>query len=86
GHGLDVPGEVDGGPQGIIPPGGQRSVTWNVDQPAAPCWFHPHQHGKTGRQVAMGQAGLVAIEDDEILTLMLPNQRCLGDFPAVVQE
>ena len=34
-HGLEVPGEVDGGPQGIIPPGGKRSVTLNVDQPAA---------------------------------------------------
>lgn len=44
-HGLEVPGEVDGGPQGIIPPGGKRSVTLNVDQPAATCWFHPHQHG-----------------------------------------
>ncbi len=30
-HGLEVPGEVDGGPQGIIPPGGKRSVTLNVD-------------------------------------------------------
>lgn len=45
-HGLEVPGEVDGGPQGIIPPGGKRSVTLNVDQPAATCWFHPHQHGQ----------------------------------------
>lgn len=72
-HGLEVPGEVDGGPQGIIPPGGKRSVTLNVDQPAATCWFHPHQHGKTGRQVAMGLAGLVVIEDDEILKLMLPK-------------
>ncbi|HBE0094633.1 TPA: multicopper oxidase domain-containing protein, partial [Shigella sonnei] len=53
-HGLEVPGDVDGGPQGIIPPGGKRTVTLNVDQPAATCWFHPHQHGKTGRQVAMG--------------------------------
>ena len=26
-HGLEVPGEVDGGPQGIIPPGGKRSVS-----------------------------------------------------------
>ncbi|MFP1590780.1 multicopper oxidase domain-containing protein [Escherichia coli] len=48
-------------------------MTLNVDQPAATCWFHPHQHGKTGRQVAMGLAGLVVIEDDEILKLMLQN-------------
>ena len=26
-HGLEVPGEVDGGPQGIIKAGGKRSVT-----------------------------------------------------------
>jgi FtsP/CotA-like multicopper oxidase with cupredoxin domain len=27
-HGLEVPGEVDGGPQGIIKAGGTRSVTF----------------------------------------------------------
>lgn len=85
-HGLEVPGEVDGGPQGIIPPGGKRSVTLNVDQPAATCWFHPHQHGKTGRQVAMGLAGLVVIEDDEILKLMLPKQWGIDDVPVIVQD
>ena len=58
-HGLEVPGEVDGGPQGIIKAGGTRSVTFTPDQRAATCWFHPHQHGKTGHQVAMGLAGLV---------------------------
>ena len=34
-------------------------------QRAATCWFHLHQHGKTGRQVAMGLAGLVLISDEE---------------------
>ena len=60
-HGLEIPGEVDGGPQGIIPAGGKRSVTFTPDQRAATCWFHPHQHGKTGHQVAMGLAGLVPV-------------------------
>ena len=55
-HGLEVPGEVDGGPQGIIPAGGKRTVTFTPEQRAATCWFHPHQHVKTGRQVAMGLA------------------------------
>lgn len=85
-HGLEVPGDVDGGPQGIIPAGGKRTVTFTPEQRAATCWFHPHQHGKTGRQVAMGLAGLVMIEDDEIHTLLLPKQWGIDDVPVIVQD
>ncbi|EFE07600.1 multicopper oxidase CueO [Citrobacter youngae] len=85
-HGLEIPGEVDGGPQGIIPAGGKRSVTFTPQQRAATCWFHPHQHGKTGRQVAMGLAGLVLIEDDEIGKLQLPKQWGIDDVPVIIQD
>lgn len=85
-HGLEIPGEVDGGPQGIILAGGKRSVTFTPDQRAATCWFHPHQHGKTGRQVAMGLAGLVLIEDEEIRKLMLPKQWGIDDVPVIIQD
>ncbi|MFY9996499.1 MAG: multicopper oxidase CueO [Leclercia sp.] len=85
-HGLEVPGEVDGGPHGVIKPGGKRSVTFTPDQRAATCWFHPHQHGKTGRQVAMGLAGLVLIEDDESRLLRLPKQWGIDDVPVIVQD
>ncbi|MGL4429584.1 MAG: multicopper oxidase CueO [Silvania sp.] len=85
-HGLEVPGEVDGGPHGVITPGGKRSVTFTPDQQAATCWFHPHQHGKTGRQVAMGLAGLVLIEDDESRLLRLPKQWGIDDIPVIVQD
>ncbi len=85
-HGLEVPGEVDGGPHGIIKPGGQRTVTFTPDQRAATCWFHPHQHGKTGHQVAMGLAGLVLIEDDESRLLRLPKQWGIDDVPVIVQD
>ena len=85
-HGLEIPGEVDGGPQGIIPAGGKRSVTFTPDQRAATCWFHPHQHGKTGHQVAMGLAGLVLIEDEEIPKLMLPKQWGIDDVPVIIQD
>ena len=85
-HGLEVPGEVDGGPQGIIPAGGKRTVTFTPDQRAATCWFHPHQHGKTGHQVAMGLAGLVLIEDEEIHKLLLPKQWGIDDIPVIVQD
>ncbi|MCU6668145.1 multicopper oxidase CueO [Enterobacteriaceae bacterium H4N4] len=85
-HGLEVPGEVDGGPHGVIKPGGKRSVTFTPEQRAATCWFHPHQHGKTGRQVAMGLAGLVLIEDDESRLLRLPKQWGIDDVPVIVQD
>ncbi|EIS7447225.1 multicopper oxidase CueO [Citrobacter youngae] len=85
-HGLEIPGEVDGGPQGVIPAGGKRSVTFTPAQRAATCWFHPHQHGKTGRQVAMGLAGLVLIEDDEIHKLLLPKQWGIDDVPVIIQD
>ncbi|MGY5958431.1 multicopper oxidase CueO [Kosakonia sp. BK9b] len=85
-HGVEVAGEVDGGPQGVIKPGGKRSVTFTPTQQAATCWFHPHQHGKTGRQVAMGLAGLVLIEDDTLRQLRLPQQWGIDDVPVIVQD
>lgn len=85
-HGLEIPGIVDGGPQGIIPAGGTRTVTFTPQQRAATCWIHPHKHGKTGRQVAMGLAGLVLIEDDEILKLRLPKQWGIDDVPVIIQD
>ncbi|QLY62339.1 multicopper oxidase CueO [Citrobacter freundii] len=85
-HGLEIPGDVDGGPQGVIQAGGKRSVTFTPEQRAATCWFHPHQHGKTGRQVAMGLAGLVLIEDEDIHKLLLPKQWGIDDVPVIIQD
>ena len=85
-HGLEVPGEVDGGPQGIIQPGASRTVSFTPMQRAATCWFHPHQHGKTGHQVAMGLAGLVLIEDEDSQKLMLPKQWGIDDIPVIMQD
>jgi len=85
-HGLEIPGEVDGGPQGVIKPGASRTVSFTPNQPAATCWFHPHQHGKTGRQVAMGLAGLVVIDDDNSQTLRLPQQWGIDDIPVIMQD
>lgn len=85
-HGLEVPGAVDGGPQGVIKAGESRSVTFTPTQRAATCWFHPHQHGKTGHQVAMGLAGLVLIEDDDSRQLRLPQQWGIDDVPVIMQD
>ena len=85
-HGLEVPGDVDGGPQGIIKPGASRTVTFTPTQRAATCWLHPHQHGKTGYQVAMGLAGLVLIEDEDSQMLLLPKQWGIDDIPVIMQD
>ncbi|MDU4094958.1 MAG: multicopper oxidase CueO [Pantoea sp.] len=85
-HGLEVPGDVDGGPQAIIAPGSQRTVSITPDQPAATCWFHPHQHGKTGYQVAQGLGGLVVLRDEESEKLLLPKQWGVDDIPLILQD
>ncbi|MCL9672927.1 multicopper oxidase CueO [Citrobacter sp. MNAZ 1397] len=85
-HGLEVSGDVDGGPQGVIKPGDSRTVSFTPDQPASTCWFHPHQHGKTGHQVAMGLAGLLLIEDENSRKLRLPQQWGIDDIPVIMQD
>ncbi|MFS2223070.1 multicopper oxidase CueO [Pantoea sp. B65] len=85
-HGLEVPGAVDGGPQARIEPGQRRTVSFTPDQPAATCWFHPHQHGETGYQVAQGLAGLVILQDSDSEKLMLPKQWGVDDIPLILQD
>ncbi|NNS07833.1 multicopper oxidase CueO [Erwinia sp. JH02] len=85
-HGLELPGNVDGGPQARIAPNSSRRVTFTPDQPAATCWFHPHQHGRTGYQVAQGLAGLVLINDPESGKLLLPQQWGVDDIPVILQD
>lgn len=85
-HGLALPGEVDGGPQALIAPGQTRSVSFTPDQPAATCWFHPHQHGRTGYQVAQGLAGLVLVKDDLAEKLLLPKLWGVDDIPVILQD
>lgn len=85
-HGLEVPGAVDGGPTARIEPGQQRRVSFTPDQPAATCWFHPHQHGETGYQVAQGLAGLVIVKDNDSEKLLLPKQWGVDDIPVILQD
>lgn len=85
-HGLEVAGDVDGGPHGIIAAGASRSVSFTPDQASATLWFHPHLHGKTGYQVAQGLAGLVILKDDESEKLLLPKQWGIDDIPVVLQD
>ena len=85
-HGLEIPGEVDGGPQAVIAPGESRSLTFTPDQPSATCWFHPHLHGRTGYQVSKGLAGLVIVKDIAGEKLLLPKIWGVDDIPVILQD
>ncbi|WP_367299876.1 multicopper oxidase CueO [Hafnia alvei] len=85
-HGMEIPGTSDGGPQAVIEPGKVWTAAFKVDQPATTAWFHPHTHGLTGRQVAMGLGGLIIIDDEESAKLPLPKEWGVDDVPVILQD
>jgi FtsP/CotA-like multicopper oxidase with cupredoxin domain len=85
-HGLLVPGEVDGGPQGVIGPGSTWRPTLEVDQPPATLWYHPHPHHDTARQTYMGLAGLIIVDDGSDSRLGLPHDFGIDDLPIIIQD
>lgn len=86
GHGLHVPGDVDGGPQLLIAPGENWQPSLSIVQPATTCWYHSHTHGKTGEQVYRGLAGMIIIDDDDADLLDLPRQYGIDDLPIIIQD
>ncbi len=85
-HGLVVPPEVDGGPHQPIAPGTTWAPTFTVANPASTCWFHPHGHGSTGRQVVSGLAGLLIIDDGSVAPTVLPDSWGVDDLALVLQD
>lgn len=85
-HGLEVPGDADGGPHQPINPGEVWSPQFTIDQQAATLWYHPHQLHKTGEQVYKGLAGLFYIEDEVSDRLNIPKDYGKNDFPIVIQD
>ena len=86
GHGLHVPGSVDGGPQLAIAPGEWWRPTLSIVQHAATCWYHSHTHGRTGHQVYHGLAGMIIIDDEQSDSLALPRQYGIDDIPVIIQD
>jgi FtsP/CotA-like multicopper oxidase with cupredoxin domain len=85
-HGLVVPPEVDGGPHQPIAPGAAWEASFTVANPASTCWFHPHGHGSTGRQVVSGLAGLLIIDDGTVAPTVLPDTWGVDDLALVLQD
>ncbi|MDP1900356.1 MAG: multicopper oxidase domain-containing protein [Rubrivivax sp.] len=85
-HGLMIPADMDGGPHQAIAPGGQWQASFAVSNPASTCWFHPHTHASTGRQVVMGLAGLLIVEDPAQTESDVPGTWGVDDIAVVLQD
>ncbi|MGZ8804558.1 MAG: multicopper oxidase family protein [Microbacterium sp.] len=85
-HGMHLPAKMDGGPHQPVMPGDEWTPTWQVDQPAATLWYHPHPHGSTEEHVARGLAGMFIVTDPLERALGLPREYGIDDIPLIVQD
>jgi FtsP/CotA-like multicopper oxidase with cupredoxin domain len=86
GHGMRVPGEMDGTAHQPIAPNETWSARYEVLQQACTNWYHPHTLHKTGLHVYKGLAGLIIIDDDNTQAVALPSDYGNDDIPLVLQD
>jgi FtsP/CotA-like multicopper oxidase with cupredoxin domain len=85
-HGMHVTANMDGGPHQAIQPGATWQAAFTMRQRAGTNWFHPHTLEQTGRQVYMGLAGLLIVEDADTDVLDLPKTWGEDDIPLIIQD
>jgi blue copper oxidase len=85
-HGMHLPAIADGGPHQPIEPDATWKPSWEIDQPAATLWYHPHLHEQTADHVYRGIAGLFIIDDAVTGRLALPHEYGVDDIPLVIQD
>lgn len=85
-HGLLIPGEADGGPHQPIAPGASWATDLPITQPACTAWYHAHTHGATARQVQMGLAGVLQLDDGQDDARGLPASYGIDDLTLVLQD
>ena len=85
-HGMHLPAEADGGPHQMIEPGERWSPSWEIDQPAATLWYHPHLMGETADHVYRGLAGMFLVDDPRASALSIPSEYGVDDIPLIVQD
>jgi len=86
GHGMHLPGKMDGTAHQPIAVGSTWSAQYTVNQTACTNWYHPHYLHRTAPHVYQGLAGLLIIEDDDSRTLDLPKRYGIDDIPLVMQD
>lgn len=85
-HGMHLPARMDGGPHQMVEPGGTWRPEWEIDQPGATLWYHPHPHGRTEEHVYRGLAGMFILDDAGTAAAGLPDTYGVDDFPVIVQD
>ena len=85
-HGADVPAEDDGGPHSRIDPGGTWTADFDLIQPAATLWYHPHMMGTSAEQVFAGAAGMIIVDDENPAAADLPRTYGIDDIPVILQD
>ena len=85
-HGLILPADVDGGPHQAIAPGALWTASFTVANAPSSCWFHPHVHGATGRQVLLGLTGMLIVDDTTASATTLPHTWGVDDLALVLQD
>ncbi len=83
-HGLHVPQMMDGHPQYAIESAETLIYEFEVMNRANMNMYHPHPHGATAKQVYLGLAGAVIVNDDEEAALDLPSGEY--EIPLVIQD
>lgn len=83
-HGLKVPAIMDGHPDQVIYTNSNYRYQFTLNQRAGLCWYHPHTHGNTGKQVFQGLAGAFIINDAEETALNLPSGQF--EIPLIIQD
>jgi len=83
-HGLHVPDDMDGHPRFAVAPGARYVYEFTVFDRAGSYWFHAHPHGRAGKQVYSGLAGLFLVSDEGEAALGLPTGA--QDIPIVIQD
>jgi len=85
-HGMHLPADADGGPHQLIGRGASWTPNWEIEQPAATLWYHPHPHGETADHVYRGIAGMFILDDPGADALPLPDQYGVDDIPLIIQD
>ncbi len=85
-HGMHLPAAMDGGPHQVVEPGSTWRPSWQINQPGATLWYHPHPHGRSEGQLYRGLAGLFIIDDADTAAAGLPSTYGVDDIPVIVAD
>ena len=87
-HGLEVDSNNDGHPHYAVAGGTTFDYNFTVTSRAGTYWYHAHPHHLTGKQVHLGLAGVLIVEDDEELALQRALDLELGvsDIALMIQD